>query len=74
MESQRGELVLGGALADPVDGVVILFQGHSPQVAEDFAKADPYVTGGIVKKWRVREWTTVAGEASAAPVRPGDLP
>jgi uncharacterized protein len=68
--SDRGELVLGGAFADPVDGAIILFKGESPKVAEDFAKSDPYVTGGAVKRWYVREWTTVAGEGACTPVRP----
>jgi uncharacterized protein len=67
---ERGELILGGALADPVDGVVVLFKGDSPAVAESFAKADPYVTNGIVKRWHVREWTTVAGVGCTTPVRP----
>jgi hypothetical protein len=67
---ERGELVLGGALADPVDGVVILFKGDSPEVAENFARADPYVLNGIVKRWHVRKWTTVAGETCSTPVRP----
>jgi len=68
--SARGELVLGGALANPVDGAVLLFQGQSPAVAENFAQSDPYVTSGIVKGWHVREWTTVAGEQAAIPIRP----
>jgi hypothetical protein len=66
----RGELVLGGALANPVDGAVLLFKGDSPQVAEAFARADPYVTSGLVLRWRVREWSTVAGDGAANPVRP----
>lgn len=57
----RGELVLGGALANPADGVVLLFKGDSPQAAEAFATADPYVKNGLVTRWRVREWTTVVG-------------
>lgn len=64
----RGELVLGGALADPVDGAVLLFQGPSASVAEQFAKADPYVLNGLVTRWRVREWTTVAGPGAAVKV------
>lgn len=64
---ERGELILGGALADPVDGAVILFQGASPAAAEAFAAADPYVTNGLVTKWRVREWTTVVGHSAAVP-------
>jgi uncharacterized protein YciI len=58
----RGDLVLGGALANPVDGAVLLFLGSSPKVAEDFAAADPYVTNGLVTRWHVREWTTVVGK------------
>jgi uncharacterized protein len=57
----RGELVLGGALANPPDGVVLLFKGDSPTAAEAFAAADPYVRNALVKQWRVREWTTVVG-------------
>jgi uncharacterized protein YciI/heme-degrading monooxygenase HmoA len=67
---ERGELVLSGALANPVDGAVLLFRGDSPEVAEKFARADPYVTSGVVKRWYVREWTTVAGDDAATPVRP----
>jgi len=68
--SERGELVLGGALSNPVDGAVLLFKGDSPEVAEKFARADPYVTSGAVKRWHVREWKTVAGEDSATPIKP----
>ena len=67
---ERGELVLGGALADPVDGAVLLFRGDSPAVAERFAESDPYVTNGLVRSWRVRPWTTVIGDDAATPVRP----
>jgi uncharacterized protein len=68
---ERGELVLGGALADPVDGAVLLFTGDSPAAAEAFVAADPYVRNGLVKRWRVRPWTTVVGTGAAAPVRQG---
>jgi hypothetical protein len=64
----RGELVLGGALANPADGAVLLFRGESPAAAEQFARTDPYVTAGLVKSWRVREWTTVVGEAAEVQV------
>jgi hypothetical protein len=67
--AERGDLVLAGALADPVDGAVLLFKGQSAAVAESFARADPYVTEGLVRKWRVREWTTVAGHMAVTPVR-----
>ena len=67
---ERGELVLGGALADPVDGAVLLFKGDSPAVAERFANADPYVKNGLIVRWRVRAWTTVIGKDASTPVRP----
>ena len=57
----RGELVLAGALANPIDGAVLLFRGDSAAVAENFAKSDPYVLNGLIRQWRVREWTTVVG-------------
>ena len=60
----RGELVLGGAFANPIDGAVLLFRGDSPAAAEQFATSDPYVLNGLVKKWYVREWTTVVGDGA----------
>jgi uncharacterized protein YciI len=72
--AERGELVLGGALANPADGAVLIFKGDSPAVAEKFASVDPYVIHGIVKRWYVREWTTVIGENCANPKRPAKAP
>jgi uncharacterized protein YciI len=66
----RGELVLGGAYADPADGALLLFKGESPAVAERFAETDPYVRAGLVTRWHVRTWTTVAGADASKPVRP----
>lgn len=68
--AERGELLLGGAVGDPVDTSLLLFQGDSPAAAERFAAADPYVKNGLVKRWRVRPWTTVVGPTAASPVRP----
>ena len=67
---ERGEMVLGGAFAEPVDGALLLFRGDSPAVAENFAANDPYVKNGLVKSWKVRVWTTVVGEGASTPVRP----
>lgn len=61
---ERGELLLGGALADPVDGAMLIFRGASPAAAEAFAQADPYVTNGLVTSWRVRKWSTVIGDGA----------
>lgn len=66
----RGELVLGGALAEPVDTTLMLFKGESPAAAERFAASDPYVLHGLVHHWRVRPWITVVGEEASTPVHP----
>lgn len=55
----RGDLVLGGALADPPDQAVLVFRTREAAVA--FVDADPYVHNGLVKRWRIRAWTTVLG-------------
>ncbi|HEX5162610.1 MAG TPA: YciI-like protein [Steroidobacteraceae bacterium] len=67
---ERGELVLAGALADPVDGGVLWFSAPGKDVVERFAAEDPYVKGGLVTKWQVRAWNTVVGDAATNPLRP----
>ena len=67
---ERGELVLGGALADPVDAAILLFRGPPPAAAEAFAMADPYVLNGLVTRWRVRPWTTVIGRDAEVKITP----
>jgi len=52
---------MAGALADPLDGAVLLFKGNSPAVAEDFANNDPYVKNGLIVEWKVRPWIVVIG-------------
>jgi uncharacterized protein YciI len=65
----RGELVLGGPLADPLDGAqAVLFRADSADVVEAFAAADPYVRNGIVSRWTVRAWQTVVGESAEMPL------
>ena len=58
---ERGELVMAGAFAEPVDGAVFVFRVDDPSVVEAFVQADPYVANGIVTGWRVRPWTVVIG-------------
>ena len=65
----RDELQLGGAVPNdtPPFGL-LLFKAQTPAVAEDFAKADPYVTQSVVTSWRVREWVTVVGSGALTQV------
>jgi uncharacterized protein YciI len=67
----RGELVLGGALANPVDGAVLLFRCDSTAPIEAFVASDPYVNNGLVARWRIREWSTVVGDNPEVALPPG---
>ena len=66
---QRGEIVVAGALSEPADMAVLMFQAESPEVVERFAEADPYVIHGLVTGYRIRQWNTVVGDLASTPVR-----
>ncbi|KQO80116.1 YciI-like protein [Rhizobium sp. Leaf262] len=68
----RGELILAGALTDPLDTGVILFKADSIEVVEKFAKEDPYINNGLVRSWRIREWATVVGPEASSIIRPDE--
>ena len=61
----RGELILGGALAEPVDRALLVFHVADKQTVLSFVLNDPYVLSGLVKKWEVRPWNVVTGNAAA---------
>ncbi len=58
---ERGELVLAGALAEPVDRALLVFHVDDKSKVEAFARKDPYVINGLAKKWEVRPWNVVVG-------------
>lgn len=66
--NKSGDLVLGGALQEPADRAVLLFEGDNPEAAKQFAENDPYVKHGLVESWEVRPWMTVVGKDAASPV------
>lgn len=57
----KGEIVLAGAFADPADRALLIFQTPDRTVPENFARTDPYVINGLVKRWEVRAWSVVVG-------------
>ncbi|MDD2384356.1 MAG: YciI-like protein [Sulfurospirillaceae bacterium] len=59
----RGEIVLGGAFANPTDGAAIVFKVDNKATIETFVKNDPYVMNGLVIQWKIREWSVVVGSA-----------
>lgn len=61
---RRGELILGGAFADPADGAALVFKTDDPGRVEAFVEQDPYVANGLVTGWRIRQWTVVVGSGN----------
>lgn len=59
---ERGELVMVGAVGDPVDSAVFIFRVDDPAVVEAFVRADPYVAAGLVTDWKVRPYHVVVGK------------
>ena len=59
---ERGELVMAGAFADPVDGAAFVFQGDDASAVEAFVKRTPTWRTAIVTAWRIRPWTVVVHE------------
>lgn len=55
----RGELLLAGSLSEPADRALLVFECSDRTIPENFARTDPYVVNGLVKKWEVRPWNNV---------------
>lgn len=68
---EAGQIVLGGAFADPADSAMMIFEAETDAPARAFVEADPYVAHGLVTSWQIRPWTTVLGERAASPIPPG---
>jgi uncharacterized protein len=68
--ADRGELLVGGALEEPIDCTLLVFRCASKDTVEQFIARDPYVANGLVASWRIRPWRTVVGPMAATPLRP----
>lgn len=62
VDAEHCSLVLGGAFAD-MAGAQLVFRTDDADHVRAFAEKDPYVTNGLVRKFTVREWTTLLGSA-----------
>lgn len=56
----EGRLMLAGALKP--SGALLIFRANDASDVERFVQNDPYVTNGLVTRWRVQEWSVVVGE------------
>jgi uncharacterized protein YciI len=66
----RGELVMAGALGEPPNAALLVFRAADRSTAENFARQDPYVREGLVRRWDVRPWTVVVGNDPSEPSPP----
>jgi uncharacterized protein YciI len=57
----RGTLLMIGTFANPQEeGSMAIFTTR--EAAEAFARSDPFVLNGVVRRWSVREWNeAIAG-------------
>jgi uncharacterized protein YciI/heme-degrading monooxygenase HmoA len=63
---ERGEILFAGALAEPASALIV-FHVEDKTKVESFARKDPYVLNGLVKKWEVRPWNVVVGNEPPLP-------
>src|SRR5258708_18680534 len=72
---ERDEIVFAGALAEPASALIVFHVDEKTKV-ESFARKDPYVQNGLVKKCEVRLWNVVVGNeptASSAVASSGNI-
>jgi uncharacterized protein YciI len=60
---QRGDIVMAGALGDPLEQAMIIFRVADAATVENFARTDPYVLNNVAAKWTVKPWNVVVGGA-----------
>ena len=54
----NGKLLAAGTFGDPqTEGAMCLFATRED--AEEFAREDPFVLGGVVRAWRVLRWDEI---------------
>lgn len=56
---EKGEILMGGAFANPPDGAAFIFQTNDKTTIQDFIQNDPYVKNDLVTNYTIREWTVV---------------
>lgn len=59
--ASEGIMLLEGPLTSPEDVYALVFHAGDARRVEAFAVEDPYVRGGLVTKYVVREWDVIAG-------------
>jgi uncharacterized protein len=61
--AEKGNVVLAGAVDNPPTGGLLILRNISPTEIEQLAQEDPYVINGVVKKFTVKPYLAVVGDA-----------
>lgn len=67
---ERGQLLLAGAVGDPPDRGVFVFDCDNVAPMDAFVQADPYFQNGLVARYEIQPWNTVVGKDAKTPMRP----
>jgi uncharacterized protein YciI len=62
-QTKAGNVVLAGAVDNPPTGGLLIFRNLSQNDVEQLAKQDPYVINGVVKKYTIKPYMAVLGDA-----------
>lgn len=57
----EGRLSFAAAMADPIDGAVLIVRAESESEVYQLVAGDPYVTAGLVRSATVREIAVAVG-------------
>lgn len=60
---EKGMLLMGGALLDPLDCGLLIMRAASKEEIENVLASDPYAINGIWAKIVIREWSVVVAPA-----------
>lgn len=58
---QEGHLLIGGALQNPIDKGMLLFEVPKEELVHQFVQSDPYYTNKLLLEYNVREINIVVG-------------
>ena len=57
------QVILAGAVGNPVTGATFVFKVHSEDIIQSFVNNDPYVANQLVTEFVIEPWTVVVGSA-----------
>lgn len=62
-QTEQGNVILAGTVGSPPTGGLMILRNLTPTEVEQLAQEDPYVINGVVKKFTVKPYLAVVGDA-----------